>query len=155
MLQARLFSYADTHRYRIGINYTQLPVNKPRCPVNTYHRDGHMRFDGNDGGQVNYEPNSFHGPVGDEKFREPPLKISGDADRYNHRIGNDDYAQPGNLFRLMSADQKAQLINNIVTAMQPVPQPIQLLQISHFYKADPEYGLGVANGLGVEYKGTP
>ncbi|MDR3476492.1 MAG: catalase [Gammaproteobacteria bacterium] len=149
MLQARLLSYADTHRYRIGVNYAQLPVNKARCPINTYHRDGHMRFDGNFGGQVNYEPNSFNGPKGDEKFREPPLKISGDADRYDHRIGNDDYTQAGNLFRLMDADKKAQLINNIVDAMKPIPKTIQILQLGHFYKADPDYGLGIAKGLGI------
>ena len=154
MLQARLLSYADTHRYRIGINYAELPVNKPRCPVNTYHRDGHMRFD-NYGAQVNYEPNSFNGPVSNPQFREPPLKISGDADRYNHRLGNDDYTQPGNLFRLMNADQKAQLIANLVAAMSPIPKAIQILQLGHFYKADPEYGIGVASGLGISATEIP
>lgn len=148
MLQARLLSYADTHRYRIGVNYAQLPVNKPRCPVNTYHRDGHMRFD-NDGGQVNYQPNSFNGPIDDKQFSEPPLKLSGEAARYDHRIGNEDYSQAGNLFRLMNTDQKAQLIDNIVRAMKPVPKAIQLRQIHHFYQADPDYGASVAKGLGV------
>jgi catalase len=149
MLQGRLLSYPDAHRYRIGINYAQLPVNKARCPINTYHRDGHMRFDGNFGGEVNYEPNSFNGPVADAKFKEPPLKISGDADRYDHRVGNDDYTQAGNLFRLMTLDKKAQLINISVEAMKPVPKRIQVLQLGHFYQADPEYGLGIAKGLGI------
>lgn len=149
MLQARLLSYPDAHRYRIGVNYGQLPVNKPHCPVNTYNRDGHMRFDGNNGKQVNYQPNSFNGPIDDNQFSEPPLRISGAADRYDHRIGNDDYKQAGDLYRLMNADQKAQLIDNIVRAMKPVPKFIQLRQMGHFYKADPNYGLGVANGLGI------
>lgn len=149
MLQARLLSYPDTHRYRIGINYTSLPVNKPRCPVHTYNRDGHMRFDGNYGGQVNYQPNSFNGPVDDKQFKEPPLRISGDADRYNHREGNEDYSQAGNLFRLMNAGQKEQLIDNITRAMKPVPKEIQLRQLVHFYKADPAYGIGVGKGLGI------
>jgi catalase len=149
MLQARILSYADTHRYRIGINYAALPVNKPRCPVNTYHRDGHMRFDGNYGGQVNYQPNSFNGPVDDKKFREPPLKISGDADRYDHRKGNEDYSQAGDLYRLMNADQKSQLIDNIVQAMKSVPRDIQERQIKHFTAADPDYGARVAKGLGL------
>jgi len=149
MLQARLLSYPDAHRYRIGINYAQLPVNKAHCPINTYHRDGHMRFDGNYGGQVNYQPNSFNGPLDDKQYKEPPLKISGDADRYDHRIGNDDYTQPGNLFRLMTADKKEVLIGNIVRAMKPVPKAIQLRQLVHFYKADPAYGEGVAKGLGI------
>ncbi len=149
MLQARLLSYPDAHRYRIGANYTQLPVNQPHCPVNTYNRDGHMRFDGNFGGQVNYEPNSFNGPTDDKRLSEPPLKIYGDADRYDHRKNNDDYHQAGDLYRLMNADQKNQLINNIVEAMQPVPQAIQLRQIAHFNKADPDYGARVAKGLGL------
>ncbi len=149
MLQARLLSYADTHRYRIGINYAALPVNKPRCPVNTYHRDGHMRFDGNYDGSVNYQPNSFNGPIDDKKFSEPPLKICGDAARYDHHTNNEDYSQAGNLYRLMSADQKQQLIGNLVRAMTSIPKAIQLRQISHFYKADPDYGRGVAKGLGI------
>lgn len=150
MLQARIMSYADAHRYRIGVNYAALPVNKPHSPVTTYHRDGQMRFDGNGGGAVNYEPNSFGGPVQNERYAEPALKISGDADRYNHRDGNDDYTQPGNLFRLMNADQQQQLFNNIAAAMQGVPEFIQLRQIGHFLKADPAYGRGVAAALGLD-----
>src|SRR6478672_11466452 len=88
MLQFRIFSYADAHRYRLGVNYESLPVNRPRCPVHNYHRDGAMRFDGNEGGAVNYEPNSFGGPVEDPQFKEPPLPVSGAADRYDHRAGN-------------------------------------------------------------------
>ena len=147
VLQARLLSYPDAHRYRIGVNYSQLPVNKPHCPVHTYNRDGHMRFDGNDGAQVNYQPNSFNGPIDDKQFAEPPLKISGDAARYDHRLGNDDYTQAGNLFRLMNANQKAQLIDNIVRSLKPVPEFIQTRQLQHFYKADKAYGEGVAKGL--------
>jgi len=147
MLQARLLSYADTHRYRIGINYAALPVNKPRCPVHTYNRDGHMRFDGNGGGAVNYQPNSFSGPVDEPSFKEPPLKISGDADRYDHQKGNDNYTQAGDLYRLMNAAQKQQLIDNLVSALKSVPKAIQLRQIAHFVKADVDYGRRVADGL--------
>ena len=150
MLQFRVFAYADAHRYRLGsTNYADLPVNKPRCPVHHYHRDGFMRFDGNYGGAVNYEPNSPGGPVEDPSVKEPPLKISGDADRYDHRKGNDDYTQAGNLFRLMNADQKRQLIQNLVSAMKTVPKEIQERQVAHFAKADPAYGEGVARGLGL------
>ncbi len=85
----------------------------------------------------------------DPSVKEPPLKISGDADRYDHREGNDDYTQAGNLFRLMKQEQKNQLIQNIVSAMKPVPKEIQERQIRHFYKADPAYGEGVAKGLGL------
>ena len=149
VLQARLLSYPDAHRYRIGVNYAALEVNKPHCPVHHYQRDGQTRFDGNAGSAVNYQPNSFDGPVDDVKYKEPPLKISGDADRYDHRAGNDDYTQAGNLFRLMNDDQKRQLIGNLVGAMQAVPKFIQVRQLKHFYQADPAYGTGVATGLGV------
>ena len=149
VLQARLLSYPDAHRYRIGINYAALDVNKPHCPVHTYHRDGQTRFDGNDGGAVNYQPNSFGGPIEDARMKEPPLKISGDADRYDHHDGNEDYSQAGDLYRLMSEDQKMQLIGNLVSAMKEVPRAIQVRQIIHFYKAEQDYGSRVAQGLGI------
>jgi len=150
MLQARVFSYADAHRYRLGVNYAHLPVNRPHVEVNTYHRDGSMRADGNGGASVNYEPNSFDGPVEDGTVKEPPLKIRGDGDHYDHRRGNDDYTQPGNLFRLMSDDQKRQLFANIGEAMEGVPEEIKLRQLRHFQKADPSYGEGVARALGLK-----
>jgi catalase len=75
MLQLRIVSYADAHRYRLGVNYESLPVNRPKVPVHTYYRDGQMRFDGNGGAAVNYEPNSFKGPTEDPRFKEPPLAI--------------------------------------------------------------------------------
>ncbi|WP_415910601.1 catalase [Oleiharenicola sp. Vm1] len=150
MLQARIFSYPDAHRYRIGVNYQSLPVNAPRCPVMHYQRDGAMRFDGNFGGAPNYEPNSLNGPKECPAFAEPPLKLSGDADRYNHRAGNDDFTQAGNLFRLFTRDQKQRLFGNIARHMAAVPREIQLRQICHFFRADPAYGLGVAQALNLD-----
>jgi catalase len=147
VLQARVFSYADAHRYRIGVNAEQLPVNKPRCPVHHYHADGSMRLAGNVNTDAYYEPNSFGGPVQDPSVREPPLKIVGDADRYNHRDGNDDYRQAGDLFRLMSAAQKEWLFDNIKAAMDGVPTEIVKRQVSLFYRADPAYGVGVATRM--------
>jgi catalase len=149
MLQARLISYPDAHRYRLGVNYDTLPVNQAKCPVHTYHRDGAMRFDGNSGAAPNYEPNSFGGPTQDAAYRERPRTISGSVDRHNHRLDSDYYIQPGNLFRLMKPDARERLIGNIVASMKSVPQRIQELQIQHFYKADPAYGTGVAKGLGL------
>jgi len=148
VLQFRIFSYADAHRHRLGVNHDSLPVNAPRnCEAHTYHRDGAMRFDGNAGGAVNYEPNSFGGPVEDHKFKEPPLKISGDADRYNHREGNDDYTQAGNLYRLMPEDERERLHRAIAGAMQGVPDEIVQRQLAHFEKADPAYAEGVRKAL--------
>lgn len=150
MLQARIFSYADAHRHRLGTHYEALPVNAPSCPVHNYHKDGAMRFfPPATNPDAFYEPNSFSGPAEAPEYREPPLRISGDADRYNHRIGNDDYTQPGNLFRLFTQEQRNRLFDNIAEAMDGVPLEIVKRQISHFYKADPEYGLGVARRMDV------
>jgi catalase len=150
MLQGRLISYPDAHRYRLGANYDSLPVNKPQCPFGTYNRDGAMRFDGNGGASPNYEPNTFGGPTQDSAYRERPRMISGTVDRHNHRAENDYYTQPGNLFRLMKPDAQQRLIKNIVGSLKETPQRIQELQVQHFYKADPAYGSGVAKGLGLD-----
>jgi catalase len=147
MLQFRIFSYADAARYRLGGNHDQLPVNQPRCPVHNYARDGQMRFGDNGGGSINYEPNSFNGPVEQPAAKEPPLAIDGAADRYNHRDGNDDYGQAGDLFRLMDAEQQRQLFSNIAAAMKGVPQFIVERQLGHFAKADPAYAEGVRKAL--------
>jgi catalase len=149
MLQARLISYPDAHRYRLGVNFESLPVNRPQSPVHTYNRDGAMRFDENGADSPNYEPNSFGGAIQDPRYREKPYKVSGNVDRYNHREGNDDYKQPGDLFRLLSDYEKQKLISNIAGHMKNVPERIQRLQISHFTKADPAYGNGVAKALGL------
>jgi len=151
MLQARIFAYADAHRYRLGVNYERLPINRPRnVEVNNYQRDGAMRFDGNAGKAVNYEPNRFGGPLADPAFSEPPLKISGDAGRYDQKRGVDaDYIQPGNLFRIMSAAEQQRLIQNIVGALKNVPNEIQQKMVEHFTRADRAYGDGVARGLGL------
>ena len=148
MLQARIFSYADAHRYRIGTHYEALPVNAPKCPVHHYHKDGAMRFTPNMPGDHYYEPNSFGGPTQDPSFTEPPLRISGDAARWDHRAGNDDYTQPGNLFRLFDDGEKQRLFDNIAAAMQGVPDDIVERQIALFSKCDPAYGAGVRKALG-------
>ena len=149
MLQARVFSYADAHRYRVGTHYEMLPINRPKVEVNTYHADGSMRLDVPDFGDAYYEPNSFGGPKEDKTYLEPAFPVNGDGDRYDHRIGNDDFSQPGALFRLMNEDQKAQLFGNIARAMDGVPREIVDRQIALFNQADPAYGAGVRHALGI------
>jgi catalase len=149
MLQARVFSYADAHRHRLGTHYEALPVNAPKCAVHNYNKDGAMRFFDNNTANPDayYEPNSFNGPAEDKSVAEPPLRISGDADRYNHRIGNDDYTQAGDLFRLMDKEQHQRLFSNIAAAMSGVPAFIVERQLAHFDKADAAYGAGVRAAL--------
>ncbi|MHA6495160.1 catalase [Pseudomonas borbori] len=151
MLQGRVFAYADAHRYRVGTNHQQLPVNAPRVPAQTYQRDGAMAFGSNGGAAPNYEPNSYaDAPKQAPHYAEPALALSGDADRFDHRVDDDYYSQAGALFRLMNADQQALLIDNIVGAMQSVTRDVQERQLEYFYKADPAYGEGIARGLGLQ-----
>jgi catalase len=148
MLQARLFNYADAQRYRLGTNYQQIPVNAARCPVHSNHRDGIGRVDGNYGGLPHYEPNSFHQWQEQPQFREPPLKISGDADWWNFRDDDSNYfKQPGDLFRLMTPDKQQLLFDNTARAMGDAPDFIKQRHVDNCTKADPAYGAGVEAAL--------
>jgi catalase len=149
MLQGRLISYPDAHRYRLGVNYDALPINKPDSPVATYHRDGAMRFDDNGGSSPNYEPNGFGGPTQNPRYTERPRPIAGTVTRHSHRDDSDYHTQAGNLFRLMKTDEKERLISNISGSLSQVPRHIQARQLFHFFRADPAYGEGVAKEIGI------
>ena len=149
MLQGRLFAYGDAQRYRLGVNHTSIPVNAPRCPVHAYHRDGQMRVDGNYGGALGYEPNSYGEWKEQPDFSEPPLDLEGAAGHWNHREDEDYYTQPGKLFRLMDREQQAALFSNTARAMGDAPREIKLRHIGNCAKADPAYGEGVAEALGL------
>jgi catalase len=155
MLQGRLFAYADAHRYRLGVNYHQIPVNQPHNEVRHYHRDGGLRLDGNGGSGRNYHPNSFDGVGTSSDSVEPPYALSGALNRYDHRDDEDYYSQAGDLYRLMNGEQRKLLVRNIVGAMKSVPEPIQKRQVAHFHKADPEYGTQVEQGLAATRAGDP
>ena len=151
MLQARLINYADAQRYRLGTNYQQIPVNAARCPVHSNHRDGIGRVDGNYGSLPHYEPNSFHQWQEQPQFREPPLKIDGNADHWNFRDDDADYyKQPGDLFRLMAPAQQQVLFDNTARAMGDAPEFIKRRHIGNCSKADAAYGAGVAAALGLK-----
>ena len=150
MLQGRLFAYGDAQRYRLGVNHNQIPVNAPRCPFNSYHRDGQMRVNNNAGSTLGYEPNSYGKWQEQPEYKEPPLALNGAADHWNFREDdNDYYTQPGKLFRLMSTEQKKVLFENTARSMGDIPKEIKLRHISNCYKADPEYGQGLAEVLGI------
>ncbi|MGF7147724.1 catalase [Sphingomonas zeicaulis] len=152
MLQARLFSYPDAARYRLGVNHDHIPVNAARCPVHSYHRDGTMRVDGNAGAKPSYWPNSKGAWIGDNPdYREPPLGLDGNpADHWDHRVDDDHYEQPGNLFRLMSPVQQQLLFDNTARAMGDARFEVKLRHVGNCTKADPAYGAGVARALGLD-----
>ncbi|WDN89183.1 catalase [Desulfosarcina sp. BuS5] len=155
MLQGRLFSYGDAQRYRLGVNNHLIPVNAPRCPFHSFHRDGTMRVDGNHGSTLGYEPNSYGQWQQQPKFTEPPLSLEGAADHWNHREDEDYYSQPGLLFRLMSKNQQALLFANTARAISDATREIQLRHIGNCLKADPDYGKGVAEALGIPLSKIP
>jgi catalase len=147
MLQGRLFSYGDAQRYRLSVNFNQIPVNKARSPVHSYHRDGTMRVDGNGGGATPYDPNTRGEWIEQPDFREPPLSLEGAADHWNHRVDEDYYSQPGALFRLMSAAQQQALFSNTARAISGARKEVKALHIKHCTLADPAYGEGVARAI--------
>lgn len=150
VLQARLYNYADAARYRVGVNHHQIPVNKARCPVFSNHRDGLTRVDDNYGSLPHYEPNSFHQWQEQPEFREPPLKIHGDADFWNfHEDDNDYFSQPRALFNLMSDAQKQVLFENTARAMGDALDFIKYRHIRNCHACHPDYGAGVAKALGM------
>lgn len=152
MLQGRLFAYGDAHRYRVGINSEQLPVNAPKCPYATTHRDGFMNDDHTIYETVNYEPNSQGVYLENLEMKDPAYALEEAAVyRYDYRqYDNDYYSQPNALYQLMSEDQKKQLTNNIVESMMDVPKDIQLRQLQIFKNVNDDYGLRIAKGLKLE-----
>jgi catalase len=147
MLQSRLFSYGDAARYRLGTNHYQIPVNAPKCPFHTSHRDGAMRVDDNGGAEIGYEPNSHGAWQEQAEFREPALEIDGAAYHWSHRVDEDYYSQPGALFRLMAPAQRLALFENTARSLGGASRVVQQRHIDNCTKADPAYGLGVAVAL--------
>ena len=144
MLQGRLFSYGDTQRYRLGINHTQLPVNRPHATeARNYGRDGAMRFDGNGGRWRNYEPNSYDGPKQSNESVYAGVPVEGLTGSYQwvkHPADND-YVQAGDLYRLMSEEEKQRLVANIAGGISAVTRDDVIERaIGHFRNADADYG---------------
>ena len=158
MLQGRLLSYPDAHRYRLGGNYEQIPVNKCPYAVNNYERDGQMRVDDNGGSNPNYFPNSFDNIKPDESYKQPAWELDTNVANWYDRNAegeNDHYTQPGIFYREVLKDQdKKNLVSNIAGAMSgisgPMKDTIVNRQLCHFFRADIGLGMAVANSLGLD-----
>jgi len=142
MLQGRLFAYGDAHRYRLGINHTELPINRPHATeADNYGRDGSMRFDAHYGREKNYEPNSFGGPA---ETGEPLYGSLGGGPSGTYawdQHDGDDFSQAGALYRLMPEEAKARLVDNIASGLAQVSKDdIVERSIANFRHADPDYG---------------
>ncbi|MCL4220038.1 MAG: catalase [Phycisphaerales bacterium] len=157
MLQARLMSYADTHLHRVGVNHHQIPVNKPRCPVMHYMRDGQGATAETYGSAPNYWPNTHAGaPMPSEKFSDPTWDL-GQAvvDRYDSTLDHDDFTQAGNLYRMFDDAHRDRLTTRIADALGTARRDIQMLQVCHFFRADPDYGRRVASKLKIDLNALP
>jgi len=152
MLQGRLFAYHDAHIHRLGPNYHLLPINRPKAAkVQTYQRDGFMCCDDNGGAGPNYYPNSFGGPEPREEAKEPDFEVMGPARRHAYQLTDDDFFQAGELYRrVMTEEDREHLIGNITSHLGNAQKRIQLRQAAVFYKADPDYGTRVAEGLRLD-----
>ncbi len=150
MLQGRLFSYGDAQRYRLGVNHHLIPVNSPKHGTHSYHRDGLMRVDGNHGGTLGYEPNSYGEWSDQREYEEPALSIDGDARHWDFREDDDDYySQPRALFTIMIPEERQRLYENTARAMGDAPLEIKRRHISNCLKVSREYGEGVAKAAGI------
>ncbi|MCQ9164954.1 MULTISPECIES: catalase [unclassified Arthrobacter] len=149
MLQGRLFSYGDAQRYRLGVNHHQIPVNAPKAPVNSYHRDGAMRIDGNQGATPSIQPNSYGRWAEQPAYAEPAHAVGAVADRFNYREDDANYfEQPGILFReKMTPAQRQVLFENTARAIDGASQATIERHIYNCTQADPAYGEGVRQAI--------
>ena len=147
ILQGRLLVYADAQRHRIGVNFDQIPVNRPKVAVANYSRDGAMRIDGNYGREKNYGPNSFGGPAPSDPPLWAPLDVHGLAQSQARepRPGDNDFAQAGALYRLMSAEERRRVAGRIASGLALVSRDDIIERcIGYFRAADAELGAGLA-----------
>ncbi|MEU9989780.1 catalase [Streptomyces sp. NPDC048045] len=143
MLQGRLFAYGDAHRYRVGINADHLPVNRPHATeARTHARDGFL-YDGRHGGAKNYEPNSFGGPAQTDRPLWQPVSVGGATGGHPTPVHaeDDDFVQAGDLYRLMSQEEKERLISNLAGSIAQVSrEDIAERAIGNFRAADADFG---------------
>jgi len=151
MLQARLFSYPDTHRHRLGPNFDQIPINCPyAAKVANYQRDGPMTVNGNQGSAPNYEPNTLNGPVADPShaWHKHPIP-AGPQGRHKPITPADDFEQVRVFYqKVLSENDRQHLVQNLVGHLSGCRKEIQQKAVKLFYKIDPDYGTRIGKGLG-------
>ncbi|KAL3276556.1 hypothetical protein HHI36_011930 [Cryptolaemus montrouzieri] len=147
LLQGRLFSYADTHRHRLGINFAQIPVNSP-FKANNYQRDGLATID-NQGGAPNYYPNSFKGPMECPANYPAPLQVTGEVGHYDTGNTEDNYKQ-ANVFynKVLDDAAKDRLENNLVSTIKNVTcEKVKANVLQLFTLVDPTLGNNIKEKL--------
>ncbi|QBI52012.1 catalase [Streptomonospora litoralis] len=154
MLQGRLFSYPDTHRYRIGPNYLQLPVNQPKVATRSYNFDGPMAYANNQ--DPVYAPNTAGGAVSaNELYEGDSYHVSGEITRsaYELHKEDDDFSQPRALWeQILTESERASMVSNIVghASAPSVTDDMKKRVVEYWTNVHPDLGAGVAKGLGVQ-----
>jgi catalase len=156
MLLGRMFSYPDAHRYRIGTNYLQLPINRPRVPVHSYNKDGQMRYE-HAGDQAVYAPSSRGGPRADPRFAEPGWDVAGGGlvrSPYELHDDDDDFGQAGTLWRdVMTDTDRDHLVTNVVGHLgEEVSGPVRARAVQYWHRVDRLLGSRVAAGLAARWR---
>ena len=154
MLIGRTFAYSDTQRYRIGSNYLQLPVNRPKCETHTNQRDGQMAYYVDGGGEnakVNYEPSSQGGlEEAQPHARDYYQHVDGYVMRHELLRTQDDYRQAGERYRAFDDWEREDLLGNLAADLKQCPEEIALRMIWHFSHCDEDYGREVARRTGID-----
>ncbi len=158
MLQGRLLAYPDAQRYRLGVNYEQIPVNCPYHAAANYERDGYMCINDNGANKPNYFPNSFDDIYADENYKEPAIHLDSlvaDWYNYNGKGEDDHYSQPNTFYQyVLNDDERQYLVCNIVNAMSDISGPKRNLiinrQLCHFFRINKQFGAAVAQALNVD-----
>jgi catalase len=154
MLQARIFSYADAHRYRVGTNHAQLPVNAPQNQVNNYSQDGAGRYHFNAPSVPVYAPNSVGGPAAVEPATAGGgWENDGALTHSAHSLHpeDSDFGQAGTLYREVFNDgEKARLLETVTGAVSGVKNAdIKERAIQYWTNVDAEFGAKLRAGLGA------
>ena len=152
LLQTRLMAYEDAHRYRLGANNTQIPINKPKACLYTTQRDGNMQVNGNMGNVPNYFPSSFVNVVVSPEVAPPPIPVLGEIKRHVIESTDADFVQPGEFYRAMTSDDKAHFIYNVTDNLKHADTALQYRQTALFYKADYQMGQLIAECLGLDFE---
>jgi catalase len=149
ILQGRIFAYGDTQRYRIGVNYLQLPTNMPRKPIDNKMQDGAMQTMFGES-IANYLPNTLGGgmPVEAPETGKPVREfVSGNVERTE--LVGDNYYQARYRYRNMSGVEKKHLVSNIVESLSQAYEPIKRRMLEHFMRTDNELGSRIAQEINM------
>jgi catalase len=162
LLQGRNFSYLDTQLKRLGSpNFTQLPVNAPKCPVAHFQQDGHMAMS-NPVTRANYEPNSWPGPEGGPRedpaggYRSYPEQVAGTKRRLRPESFADHYSQARQFYVSQTGVERRHIAEAFTFELSKCErEEIRTRMVAGLRNVDEELAAMVAEGLGLRALPAP